>query len=227
MFPLVWYAKLNRDVLTQQVQDMATIAPPAVAWISIKDRGDSPNLLTWPYPKGFVSDLVGGFDTYVTTCQSLSEELILANHYCNCSEMFSEVLQAPLANHVGGIQYRDFQPAPFISLNTTNSSLVLQIFSDRKRFRLSHSPFNADGLADNTSVTPRDWMMPGPFLELMVYDPSIPMLEAFTSGQAPVRHIPVLGSSTVTVTPEYRIGWGRDPYYYYSQSLTCVIETVS
>ena len=119
-------------MLTQEVQDMASMRPPAMAWVSIADRGDSPKLLDYPHPKGFVSDVVGGFDSTVTPCQAQEEDVILANHYCNCSESFSAVQKAPLANHLGGISFRDFVPMPHISFNTTNASLVLQVYSSRK-----------------------------------------------------------------------------------------------
>ncbi|KAK3670717.1 hypothetical protein LTR78_009409 [Recurvomyces mirabilis] len=110
MYPLLWYPRLNQDVLTQQVQDMQSMRPLAMALVSIADRGDSPKLLYHPYPKGFVSDIAGGFDSIMTPCQAQTEEIILAEHYCNCSESLSGVQKAPLANHVGGISYRDFIP---------------------------------------------------------------------------------------------------------------------
>ena len=132
LFPLSWYPLLNQDILGQDIQDMVAIPPPAIAWISIKDRHDSANLLDYPHPKGFVSDVVGGFDTYVQNCADQSNEAILANHYCNCSEMFSDILEAPLSKHKSGIAYRYFIPSKHIMFNTTNATLVLQVYSNRE-----------------------------------------------------------------------------------------------
>ncbi|KAK4555405.1 hypothetical protein LTR86_007702 [Recurvomyces mirabilis] len=205
MYPLLWYPSLNQDVLTQQVQDMQSMHPPAMAWVSIADRGDSPKPLDYPHPEGFVSDIAGGFDSTMTPCQAQTKETILAEHYCNCSESFSGVQKAPLANHVGGISYRDFIPSTQISFNTTNASLVLQVFS-------SH----------NSSGTPRDWILPGPFLLLMAFDPVMPTMEAFTSGRAQITHIPVLASTNVVIQPQYRMGWGGKPYYYYDMGITSI-----
>lgn len=137
LFPFSWYHLLNQNTLSQEVQDMLAIQPPALAWISIKDRHDSANLLEYPHPKGFVSDVVGGFDTYVQNCANQSNEVILANHYCNCSEMFSDILEAPLPNHEYGIAYRYFLPTQDILFNTTNASLVLQVYSDRMSHTVS------------------------------------------------------------------------------------------
>jgi hypothetical protein len=111
---------------------MESIPPPAIAWISIMERRESANLLDYPHPKGFVSDVVGGFESYVQNCADQSNEAILADHYCNCSEMFSDVLKAPLPNHTKGLAYRYFVPSKDIMFNTTNATLVLQVFSNRK-----------------------------------------------------------------------------------------------
>jgi len=131
MYPLVWYHRLNEETLHQQVEHLQSIQPPALAWITIQDRHDFAQLLEWPR-KGFVSDVAGGFDTYVQNCSSQSEEEILASHYCNCTEMFSPLLSAPLVGHAGGVVYRTFLPAPNIRFNTTDASLVLQVYSNRK-----------------------------------------------------------------------------------------------
>jgi hypothetical protein len=57
-------------------------------------------------------------------------------------------------------------------------------------------------------------------LHLMVYDPKLSPLDAFTKDLASITQIPVLASTNTIVTPIYRIGWGAQPYYYYSRS-TC------
>jgi hypothetical protein len=140
LFPISWYPLLNQNILSQDIQDMEAIPPPAIAWISIKDRKDSANLLDYPHSKGFVSDVVGGFDSYVPNCANQSNEMILANHYCNCSEMFSSILEAPLSNHKKGITYRYFLPSKDIMFNTTNATFVLQVFSNRKSSPLLKKP---------------------------------------------------------------------------------------
>jgi len=60
-------------------------------------------------------------------------------------------------------------------------------------------------------------MLPGPFLLLMAFDPIMPIMEAFTSGRAQITHIPALASTNVVIHPQYRVGWGSKPYYYYSE----------
>lgn len=61
-------------------------------------------------------------------------------------------------------------------------------------------------------------MTPGPMLLLMVYDPKLSPLDAFTNDLASITQIPVLASTNTVVTPVYRIGWESQPYYYYSRS---------
>lgn len=205
LYPTIWYPALNGKVLRQEVQDLEVVNPPAIAWITINDRGDVAHFLDYPYPKGFMSDITGGFDANMTDCNTLPQDEILANHYCNCSEMFSPITDAPLANHKGGITYRSFSPEPEIIMNSTNATLVLQVYSDH-----------------NTSGTPRDWMQPGPMLLLMVFDSRLPMMDAFMGGLAAVTHIPVLAATKVVISPQYRIGWNRDPYYYYGMEATSI-----
>ena len=190
-----------------------------MAWITINDRHDSANLLDYPPPKGFVSDVVGGFDLFVQSCFEQSEEEILADHYCNCSEMFSPVMKSSLANHNTGIAYRNFVPSPAIALNTTNASLVLQVFTDRELPTIdsAYGLLLTNAYVDNSSGTPQDWVIPGPMMLLMAYDSKLSTMDALTKGLASVSRIPVLGSTTVVISPAYRIGWQSEPYYYYSK----------
>ncbi|CAK3875585.1 Hypothetical predicted protein [Lecanosticta acicola] len=203
LYPLAWYPSLNRETLRQEVQDMEQMPLPAVAWISIMERYDSAQLLNYPHPKGILTDITGGWDDTLTPCLDQDVEHILGNHYCNCSDMFTGVMRAPLPNHTGGVSYQVFLPSPEMVVNTTNATVALQVFS-------SH----------NTSTVPKGWPVPGPTYLLMIYDQSLPFRDAFTKGYATVMQISMLGSSRIIVSPKWRVGWNRESYYYFDVEST-------
>lgn len=54
-------------------------------------------------------------------------------------------------------------------------------------------------------------------LLLMLYDADIPFMTAFKDGLGTTTQIPMLATTSVMASPVYRIGWGREPYHYYSK----------
>ncbi|KXT05320.1 hypothetical protein AC578_11053 [Pseudocercospora eumusae] len=203
LYPLVWYPALNEDVLTQAVQDKENVRLPAVAFVSINLRSDFyriAQLYDHPPPKAFLTDITGKFRPGVPQCASQTSDEILASHYCNCTEMFSKVLEQPPPAYVEGFSYQTFTPVANIAVNSTNTSLVLQVFPRH-----------------NTSEVEKGYPKPGPTLLFMLHDPDIAFVDAFENELVSTVQLPMLAATTVMASPIYRMGWGRKPYHYYSQ----------
>lgn len=118
------------ESLTLQVEDQAEFQFPNVGILQIMDRHDSPKLRnTSTGMKCFVTDYDGGFGDNVPNCRKQSQDVILGQHYCNCTDMWHQsLITSPLNAHVDGITYRLFEPTSMLKLNATTTTLVLQIY---------------------------------------------------------------------------------------------------
>lgn len=74
-----------------------------------------------------------------------------------------------------------------------------------------------DNAADNTTFLENapTTQVPGPFFLTVLYDRSVPFMDALTQGHGSVIKTISAGSTALYISPVYRVGWRDEPYYYY------------
>lgn len=201
LYPVRWHNGLTTDSLQLRSVAQTTIPLPAVAVMSIPWRSDFANITTDNPPKCYIADWAGGFNDDESLCSTIPSEEVLGHHNCSCGDMWSPPEQGLADDYYDHIPYRVLQPGPNLMINTTLATFVLQLSS-----------------TFNSSRTPAGYPIQGPALTVLLYDRNISLVDAFKNGYGTRTIIDAHGTTSLSITPEYHIGFDHDPYYVYTSA---------
>lgn len=172
---------------------------PAIAVISIPHRKDFANITVDKSPKCYIADWAGSFNNGEDMSSTTSSDEVLRHHNCSCVDMWAPLEYGLADDFYEDIAYRILQPSPNLMVNTTSATFVLQLYS-----------------TFSSSRTPAGWPIPAPALTILINDRTISLQDAINNDISTRTMIDAHGTTSLSITPEYHIGFGRDPYYPYT-----------